>query len=42
MEALQQLLEGVPIRDEYGNPTGEHTGPLISKADYVRLMDAIS
>jgi hypothetical protein len=41
MQILHELLAGTEIVDENGDPTGERTEPLITKADFVRLMNGI-
>ena len=39
MEQIAQWLQGIPIVDEDGDPTGEYTAPLITKELAARLMD---
>jgi hypothetical protein len=41
MEFIVDLLVGFPIVDENGEPTGEYTGPVITKATARRLMKGI-
>lgn len=36
---IMEWLEGIPIYDEYGYPTGERTAPLITKEQALRLLD---
>ncbi len=37
-EFVMTLLQGFPIYDDKGTPTGEYSAPLITKADARRLL----
>lgn len=39
LQFLSDLLHGLPIVDADGNPTGERTGPFITKEQFVKLLD---
>lgn len=41
LEFVMTLLQGFPICDENGEPTGEYTPPVITKATALKLLEEV-
>lgn len=39
VQVVMEMLEGVPVVDEHGRPTGERSGPLITREKALELLD---